>query len=145
VKNVSLFGAPLGEKASAESVNEPSVSIQDKNKMASFIGPEISKQKQIAIPALKEGIWLIVSPRYPDKQMKVLLKSVGEHRYRLTPDSFLYAGVYEQRKDTLVMVEPVSHDYNDFVWTIKDADHLELTNTEWSDYIGATLSRDISQ
>lgn len=68
----------------------------------------------------------------------VSFKEIEPGRYKLLPESLVYAGVYEQRGNQFIMIQPESPAYTDFVWHIQDEDHLELTN---SDYKGSTLTR----
>lgn len=100
---------------------------------------ELTSEKVAETPGAKvdfTGRWTL---RNAQRAFVVTFKQVGPGRYKLVPEALVYAGVYEQRGNQVIMVEPESPAYKDFVWRVQNAGSLELTNGR---YRGATLSRE---
>lgn len=92
-------------------------------------------------PAL-EGSWRMYLPA--GFEHAIVLKPLGDNRYRLEPGSLNSSGVYEVRGDRLVLVEPREPHLKGFEWSIRSPYFLTLTgqaSNTGSDYLGAVLFR----
>jgi bla regulator protein blaR1 len=89
------------------------------------------------------GEWIMSLPA--GFQHRITLTPVGKGRYRLGPRKLNSSGVYEVRKDRLVIVQPNDRRLLGFEWELRKGSFVLVgqppVGKTGSNYLGATLSR----